>query len=117
MIELEPRGINTETGGILSGPASDGQFPVKAVMEATTASHSNPESPYALRAKPTSDQDRPHPGLGCVGVWNGNREAAFKGELPGLATPGSIQHPLSPLEAGTSTICQSATRVGFLELP
>ena len=55
-------------------------------MEAETASHSNPESPYAPRAEPTSHQDRPQLGLGCVGVWNGNREGAFQGELPGLAT-------------------------------
>ena len=86
MIELEPRSINTGTGGILSGPASDRQFPVKAMVEAATASYSNPESPYALQTEPAGHQEWPRPNLGCVGVWSGNREAAFNGQLPGLAT-------------------------------
>ena len=55
-------------------------------MEAATASYSDPENPYALRTEPATDQEPPQPSLGCVGVWSGNREAAFKGELPGLAT-------------------------------
>ncbi len=86
MEDLEPRSIYAGTGGILSGPASDRQFPVKAIMEAASASHSDPESPYAPLTEPVSHQQRPQPSLGCVGVWSGNREAAFKGELPGLAT-------------------------------
>ena len=84
--DLEPRSTHTGTGGILSGPASDRQFPAKEIMEGTSTSHSNPESPYALRSEPASHQERPQASLGCVGVWSGNREAAFKGELPGLAT-------------------------------
>ena len=59
---------------------------MKAIMEAATASHSNPENPYAMRTEPAVHQEGPLPNLGCVGVWSGNREAAFKGELPGLAT-------------------------------
>ena len=56
------------------------------MVEAATASHSNPESPYALQTEPAGHQEWPRPNLGCVGVWSGNREAAFNGQLPGLAT-------------------------------
>ena len=55
-------------------------------MEAATASLRNAESPYFPRPEPASHQEPPPPSLGCVGVWSGNREAVFKGKLPGLAT-------------------------------
>ena len=70
----------------MTGSTSVRQLPVGAAKETTTVPPSKLISPHAARQSgPASLEEQPRSGLACMGVWDGNRETAFEGQLPGLA--------------------------------
>ena len=70
----------------MTGISSVRQPPVEAFKEATTLHHSKLiSSADGRQIGPANHQGQPQSDLACIGVWGGNREVAFEGQLPGLA--------------------------------